>query len=814
MKSIIRQLFILLVLVSSGKSYLIAQERYKITYDSISCEPSFINEYSKILPRVRKATPLGKTESSDFIVHYEGFSVEARESFAYAVSLWDALIDSPVPIHIEAKWIALGTNTLGSAIWGNVERDIEGGQPNTVYPISLAEKIEGKPINATGSPDIKANFNSEFDWYYGLDAVTPSGKIDLVSVVLHEIGHGLGISDSFSNSGQRGFFGFNDEPIIYDQYVINGNNELLIETYENNTLILHIQIMNSLFFNSPIAKKINAGSPPKLYTPKPFNGGSSIAHLDEQTYGAGNENSLMSPQIGFAEGIHDPGPLIMAMLAEMGWVHTYFHHTPVLSIEDLNTAALVSSIIESDTDLQQDKLMLHYSSDGFSNEDISVLLSSDGNSYSATIPATGTAQDISYYLEAVDKHDRVYNEPHEGYHNFSFAPDNTPPSIEMDEPQFLYAFEDSIQLVAEVADPYGLESVELKYQIKDGGFVTVEMDQDDDNNNIYKSTIHIKGLGLVDGDDIQYTIIATDASSGSNVATLPLEGENILPIKDYREAVPSYTNTFDEPTDDFVGWRFSITQPANFQSPAIHSDHPYENGMDDNNESNYTFLLLNPIIVRDIDAFIDYDEIVLVEPGDPGQPFGGPSFFDYVVVEGSKDFGETWKLLEIGYDSGDDGSWLDVYNESFTGFNSDGIGTPALYKHRQKNILAGFSEGDEILIRFRLFADQAAHGWGWAIDNLAIQDEIVSIKDGILSDIQTYPNPVKDGRMTIDFGSDLQENINLSITSMLGLEIENRELIINNRKMDIDVNNLPSGYYLLNIKSANSVYISKIFISK
>jgi hypothetical protein len=42
------------------------------------------------------------------------------------------------------------------------------------------------------NPDIVAQFNGDFAWYYGTDGVVPTNKYDLVSVVLHEIGHGLG----------------------------------------------------------------------------------------------------------------------------------------------------------------------------------------------------------------------------------------------------------------------------------------------------------------------------------------------------------------------------------------------------------------------------------------------------------------------------------------------------------------------------------------------------------------------------------------------------------------------------------------------
>ena len=56
-----------------------------------------------------------------------------------------------------------------------------------------------------------------------------------------------------------------------------------------------------------------------------------------------------------------------------------------------------------------------------------------------------------------------------------------------------------------------------------------------------------------------------------------------------------------------------------------------------------------------------------------------------------------------------------------------------------------FEAGDEILVRFRLYADAAAVGWGWAIDNLQIQPIINAVDDSAMptsfSLEQNYPNP-------------------------------------------------------------------------
>jgi hypothetical protein len=78
-------------------------------------------------------------------------------------------------------------NFVWSGLAGAPDRD-------AFYSDALADSIQGSD-HRPGEPDIIANFNSDCNnWYFGTDGNTPFGEFDLVSVVLHEIGHGLGFS--------------------------------------------------------------------------------------------------------------------------------------------------------------------------------------------------------------------------------------------------------------------------------------------------------------------------------------------------------------------------------------------------------------------------------------------------------------------------------------------------------------------------------------------------------------------------------------------------------------------------------------------
>ena len=80
-------------------------------------------------------------------------------------------------------------------------------------------------------------------------------------------------------------------------------------------------VSDNLFFDGERAYWSNGLSRPKLYAPVVFEDGRSISHLDPQAYPYGTENSLMVPDRYFAESVHTPGPVLLAMLEDIGWTN-------------------------------------------------------------------------------------------------------------------------------------------------------------------------------------------------------------------------------------------------------------------------------------------------------------------------------------------------------------------------------------------------------------------------------------------------------------------------------------------------------------
>jgi len=202
---------------------------------------------------------------------------------------------------------------------------------------------------------------------------------------------------------------------------------------------------------------------------------------------------------------------------------------------------------------------------------------------------------------------------------------------------------------------------------------------------------------------------------------------------------------------------------------------------------------------------MSYDEVVLVEPGEALANFGDDDFYDYVIAEGSKDKGKTWLPLADGYDSGANAIWKTNYNKEIVSQVSKAEGIPDWYINREINLLSNgnFKANDTILIRFRLYSDPYAHGWGWTIDNLRIQTP-VSINDKIkpIAKSIIYPNPFHDFINVYFSATDLNNDVSVEIYNQQGQKLysyseKNAE---NEFTLKLNLQSLLPGMYIAKVK--------------
>jgi hypothetical protein len=155
-------------------------------------------------------------------------------AFQAAANTWGATLNSTTTITIRAQWTAL-TCTATSAVLGSagsiqIFRDFSGAPfASTWYGGALANKLAGVDLNPSpnvNNEEINANFNVNLGnpgcltgtpFYLGLDN-NHGSAIDLVTVLTHEFGHGLGFqtfTSGTSGAPNSGFFS------VYDRFLMD-----------------------------------------------------------------------------------------------------------------------------------------------------------------------------------------------------------------------------------------------------------------------------------------------------------------------------------------------------------------------------------------------------------------------------------------------------------------------------------------------------------------------------------------------------------------------------------------------------------------
>jgi hypothetical protein len=771
-----------------------------------------------------------RTQTATFEVEYINFPADnqAKNAFQYAIDIWETQIISSVPIRVRAEWVTLDEGVLGQAIWGTAFANFDGAQHmNTFYPVALAEKIAGKELNPTTEADISAQFNGNVSWYFGTDANAPSGKMDLVTVVLHELAHGLIFTDTYTvenNSGSLGLqSGAASIPFVLDLFVENGINENLFATFTSPSTALGTQLTSqNIFIDAQQARAANGGNAVKLYAPSPFNQGSSISHFDETTFN-NTANKLMTPQIAFAEAIHNPGIILLGLMSDLGWVSTRIDHVPLKDTERKNGAPyIIKTKIISDNSYNTSSVKLHYTTNSTSFTEVTMTPTGIVNEYQASLPGTTNSMTYGYYISVQDVLNRTFTNPGkrqipkaqsvQEFIAFTIGTDTESPVITHEPLENIFKDDTHLTLQAVVVDNLGIATVSVEYLINNVAQLSVSMNPESSTDK-YKVAISLPS-NLAIGDKITYRIIAKDNSANKNQKIDPLLGYHTVFVTGIKPVQKWYVNNFNAASNDFIGNGFRITTPAGFKDGAIHSTHPYADGSGPASESNYIYQLQVPIQIEEEIPLIKFNEIVLVEPGEIGSSFGDDDFYDYVVVEGSRDFGVTWKEFADGYDARAQNSWLSAWTSSLNNKNAQATGDPAMYRERTIDMLTNnfFKPGDEVLIRFRLLADASSFGWGWAIDNLHIQTLVTDVEQAPASAIQVYPTRATK-TLTVEVspqyhpGKGQVKIINLQGQSLYAEGVDD----LFSYKKEIDIDSFAEGLYLLHFQ-ANGKSVVKRFI--
>lgn len=277
------------------------------------------------------STGEGFNDTTPFTAQGGNYAVtlgQARlNAFQYAANLLAMYLESDVEIRVNAKIDPLGGSnpiTLGYASPYSVIRDFSGApQANTWYTIAVAEKLAGTELNS--GADITATFNSDVDrsdtlagktFYYGFDGNAGTDS-DFVSVVMHELLHGLGFLSLVDLSSGSKYSSYNDAYMLHlerhgstpaDYPSMSDSERVNASTDTGNLHWTGTNVLN----NDDGLTGGKSNNHVEMYAPSPAESGSSVSHFSN----AVTPNELMEP---FYTGpLHRPG-LASHLLADVGW---------------------------------------------------------------------------------------------------------------------------------------------------------------------------------------------------------------------------------------------------------------------------------------------------------------------------------------------------------------------------------------------------------------------------------------------------------------------------------------------------------------
>ena len=252
-------------------------------------------------------------------------------AFQAAAAIWATQLQSKVEVDVDAQWASLtcsaNSGVLGQAGTVAVFQNFPNAPfANTSYTGALANALAGEDLSPSSS-EITATFNNALGtaacfsgnpWYYGLDGKGPSNAVDLVSIIAHELGHGLGFHSFVDVTTGAKYAGLDDAYLLNLEQFGASPSSLKDMTdaqrvqackSEPNLLWTGSQVTAAAL--ASLTAGLNHGLV-RLYGPNPVQVGSSMNHFSTALV----PSPMMRPD--YVQAQHDPG-LALPLMQDLGW---------------------------------------------------------------------------------------------------------------------------------------------------------------------------------------------------------------------------------------------------------------------------------------------------------------------------------------------------------------------------------------------------------------------------------------------------------------------------------------------------------------
>ena len=209
--------------------------------------------------------------------------------FQKAADIWSGLLTSNITIVVNAKMDPQTCTTTSAVLGSTSNNGLYANFPgaplaNTYYVMCEANKLANSDLDGGSLNDMNITFNSNLNgqlsclngvgWYYGFDG-NEGTNTEMLPVILHEMGHGLGFTSSLGASGAEPGTPPNQFPTVFERLMHDNTTNKQWDVMTQAERAASAINPNNVVFTGPcttahapfvltgVAKAfVNAGSPP------------------------------------------------------------------------------------------------------------------------------------------------------------------------------------------------------------------------------------------------------------------------------------------------------------------------------------------------------------------------------------------------------------------------------------------------------------------------------------------------------------------------------------------------------------------------
>ena len=217
-----------------------------------------------------------------------------------------------------------GESSSFSSTLASAGSDLTDGGPG-FFATVVQQKIQTGEDGNGAAADGEISWNFGRSWAFG--SSVGSGQYDFTSTAMHELLHTFGFLSNTDRPGSNTGRSWT----TFDGFIVTSGGARVIDPATFNWLTTYNPNLTGgnggLYFAGPNAVLVY-GSPVPLYTPSSWSSGSSVSHLDDDTF-VGAADKLMNATSSAGRGIRVISPVELAMLRDLGYTVT---DTPVYAV--------------------------------------------------------------------------------------------------------------------------------------------------------------------------------------------------------------------------------------------------------------------------------------------------------------------------------------------------------------------------------------------------------------------------------------------------------------------------------------------------